>query len=152
MPHKKNPDVFELIRGKCNKLQALPYELTLITNNLPSGYHRDLQLVKEGLIPSVSTLKSCLDMMVFSIENIRITENIVADDKYKYIFSVEEVNTMVQSGTPFRDAYKVVGEKIQKGEFKPSLKVNHTHIGSVGNLGLDRIKAKMESLFASKIF
>jgi argininosuccinate lyase len=147
MPHKKNPDVFELIRGKCNKLQALPYELTLITNNLPSGYHRDLQLVKEGLIPSVSTLKSCLDMMVFSLENIRITENIVSDDKYKYIFSVEEVNAMVQSGTPFRDAYKVVGEKIQKGEFKPNLKVNHTHIGSVGNLGLDKIKAKMGRLF-----
>ena len=148
MPHKKNPDVFELIRGKCNKLQALPYELTLITNNLPSGYHRDLQLVKEGLIPSVSTLKSCLDMMVFSLENIRITENIVSDAKYKYIFSVEEVNTMVQSGVPFRDAYKVVGEKIQNGEFKPNLKVNHTHIGSVGNLGLERIKAKMEGLFS----
>jgi argininosuccinate lyase len=148
MPHKKNPDVFELIRGKCNKLQALPYELTLITNNLPSGYHRDLQLVKEGLIPSVSTLKSCLDMMVFSLENIRITENIVSDAKYKYIFSVEEVNAMVQSGVPFRDAYKVVGEKIQNGEFKPNLKVNHTHIGSVGNLGLERIKAKMEGLFS----
>jgi argininosuccinate lyase len=148
MPHKKNPDVFELIRGKCNKLQALPYELTLITNNLPSGYHRDLQLVKEGLIPSVSALKSCLDMMVFSLENIRITENIVSDAKYKYIFSVEEVNAMVQSGVPFRDAYKVVGEKIQNGEFKPNLKVNHTHIGSVGNLGLERIKAKMEGLFS----
>lgn len=147
MPHKKNPDVFELIRGKCNKLQALPYELTLITNNLPSGYHRDLQLVKEGLIPSVSTLKSCLDMMVFSLENIIITENIVADEKYKYIFSVEEVNALVQEGTPFRDAYKIVGAKIAAGEFKPDLEVNHTHIGSVGNLALDKIKAKMEALY-----
>ena len=148
MPHKKNPDVFELIRGKCNKLQALPYELTLITNNLPSGYHRDLQLVKEGLIPSVSTLKSCLDMMVFSLENIIITENIVSDDKYKYIFSVEEVNALVQAGTPFRDAYKIVGAKIQNGEFKPDLNVNHTHIGSVGNLRLDLIKEKMEELYS----
>jgi len=147
MPHKKNPDVFELIRGKCNKLQALPYELTLITNNLPSGYHRDLQLVKEGLIPSVSTLKSCLDMMVFSLENIIVTENIVEDEKYKYIFSVEEVNALVQNGTPFRDAYKIVGAKIQKGEFKPNLEVKHTHIGSVGNLGLDKIVAKMEANF-----
>jgi argininosuccinate lyase len=148
MPHKKNPDVFELIRGKCNKLQALPFELTLITNNLPSGYHRDLQLVKEGLIPSVSTLKSCLDMMIFSLENIIITENIVSDDKYKYIFSVEEVNALVQAGTPFRDAYKIVGAKIQSGEFKPDLNVNHTHIGSVGNLRLDLIKAKMEALYS----
>jgi len=148
MPHKKNPDVFELIRGKCNKLQALPFELTLITNNLPSGYHRDLQLVKEGLIPSVSTLKSCLDMMIFSLENIIITENIVSDDKYKYIFSVEEVNSLVQAGTPFRDAYKIVGAKIQSGEFKPDLNVNHTHIGSVGNLRLDLIKAKMEELYS----
>ena len=146
MPHKKNPDVFELIRGKCNKLQALPYELTLITNNLPSGYHRDLQLVKEGLIPSVSTLKSCLDMLVFSLANIQVTENIVADDKYKYIFSVEEVNALVQAGTPFRDAYKIVGAKIEAGEFKPDLNVNHTHIGSVGNLALDRIKSKMDEL------
>tara|TARA_B100000809_G_scaffold32497_1_gene28353 strand:- start:18961 stop:20268 length:1308 start_codon:yes stop_codon:yes gene_type:complete len=148
MPHKKNPDVFELIRGKCNKLQALPFELTLITNNLPSGYHRDLQLVKEGLIPSVSTLKSCLDMMIFSLENIIITENIVSDDKYKYIFSVEEVNALVKAGTPFRDAYKIVGAKIQSGEFKPDLNVNHTHIGSVGNLRLDLIKEKMEELYS----
>ena len=145
MPHKKNPDVFELIRGKCNKLQALPYELTLITNNLPSGYHRDLQLVKEGLIPSISTLKSCLDMLVFSLENIIVTENIVSDDKYKYIFSVEEVNALVQAGTPFRDAYKIVGAKIEAGEFNPDLAVKHTHIGSVGNLALDKIKAKMDA-------
>lgn len=147
MPHKKNPDVFELIRGKCNKLQALPYELTLITNNLPSGYHRDLQLVKEGLIPSVSTLKSCLDMMVFSLENIIVTEDIVSDDKYKYIFSVEAVNALVQAGTPFRDAYKIVGQEIAAGKFEPNKEVKHTHIGSVGNLALDQIQEKMNAAF-----
>ncbi len=147
MPHKKNPDVFELIRGKCNKLQALPYELTLITNNLPSGYHRDLQLVKEGLIPSVSTLKSCLDMMVFSLENIIVTEDIVSDDKYKYIFSVEAVNALVQAGTPFRDAYKIVGEEIAEGKFEPNKEVKHTHVGSVGNLALDQIQEKMNAAF-----
>ena len=147
MPHKKNPDVFELIRGKCNKLQALPYELTLITNNLPSGYHRDLQLVKEGLIPSVSTLKSCLDMMVFSLENIIVTEDIVSDDKYKYIFSVEAVNALVQAGTPFRDAYKIVGQEIAAGKFEPKKEVKHTHIGSVGNLALDQIQEKMNAAF-----
>lgn len=147
MPHKKNPDVFELIRGKCNKLQALPYELTLITNNLPSGYHRDLQLVKEGLIPSVSTLKSCLDMMVFSLENIIVTEDIVSDDKYKYIFSVEAVNALVQAGTPFRDAYKIVGQEIAEGKFEPNKEVKHTHVGSVGNLALDQIQEKMNAAF-----
>ena len=147
MPHKKNPDVFELIRGKCNKLQALPYVLTLITNNLPSGYHRDLQLVKEGLIPSVSTLKSCLDMMVFSLENIIVTENIVSDDKYKYIFSVEAVNALVQAGTPFRDAYKIVGQEIAAGKFEPNKEVKHTHVGSVGNLALDQIQEKMNAAF-----
>jgi argininosuccinate lyase len=147
MPHKKNPDVFELIRGKCNKLQALPYELTLITNNLPSGYHRDLQLVKEGLIPSVSTLKSCLDIMVFSLENIIVTEDIVSDDKYKYIFSVEAVNALVQAGTPFRDAYKIVGQEIAEGKFEPNKEVKHTHVGSVGNLALDQIQEKMNAAF-----
>ena len=147
MPHKKNPDVFELIRGKCNKLQALPYELTLITNNLPSGYHRDLQLVKEGLIPSVSTLKSCLDMMVFSLENIIVTEDIVSDDKYKYIFSVEAVNALVQAGTPFRDAYKIVGQEIAAGKFETNKEVKHTHVGSVGNLALDQIQEKMNAAF-----
>ncbi|MDG1504512.1 MAG: argininosuccinate lyase [Flavicella sp.] len=147
MPHKKNPDVFELIRGKCNKLQALPYELTLITNNLPSGYHRDLQLVKEGLIPSVSTLKSCLDMMVFSLENIIVTKDIVSDDKYKYIFSVEAVNALVQAGTPFRDAYKIVGQEIAEGKFEPNKEVKHTHVGSVGNLALDQIQEKMNAAF-----
>lgn len=147
MPHKKNPDVFELIRGKCNKVQALPYELSLITNNLPSGYHRDLQLVKEGLIPSVSTLMSCLEMMVFSLENISVTKDILSDERYRYVFSVEAVNALVQKGTPFREAYKIVGQQIAEGKFTPDKKVHHTHVGSLGNLALDQIEAKMKAVF-----
>ena len=142
MPHKKNPDVFELIRGKCNKLQALPYEFTLISNNLPSGYHRDLQLLKEGLIPSFSTLKACLEMLTYSLKNIKVRTNIVEEEKYLYLFSVEEVNKLVQNGTPFRDAYKQVGRDINDGTFNPDKSVNHTHKGSVGNLCLDEIVAK----------
>ncbi|MCF6348231.1 MAG: argininosuccinate lyase [Flavobacteriaceae bacterium] len=145
MPHKKNPDVFELIRGKCNALQALPYELTLITNNLPSGYQRDLQLLKESLLPAIQTLKSCLEMMVFSIENIIVNETILEDKKYDYLFTVEEVNKLVQEGVAFRDAYKIVGAKVEKGEFKPNKEVNHTHIGSIGNLCLDKINDKMKN-------
>ena len=143
MPHKKNPDVFELIRGKCNKIQALPYELTLITSNLPSGYHRDLQLLKEGLIPAIQNLKSCLEIFTFSLESIRVNDDILNDSKYDYLFTVEEVNELVQKGTPFRDAYKIVGEKVEKGEFKPNKKVKHEHIGSIGNLALDQIQDKM---------
>jgi len=142
MPHKKNPDVFELIRGKCNKLQALPYEFTLITNNLPSGYHRDLQLLKEGLIPAFSTLKSCLEMLTYSLKNIQVNTAILEDEKYNYLFSVEEVNALVQKGIPFREAYKIVGKKIQEGTFKPDKKVHHTHLGSLGNLCLDDIVEK----------
>ena len=144
MPHKKNPDVFELIRGKCNKIQALPYELTLIINNLPSGYHRDLQLLKEGLIPSIQALKSCLEMFTFSLSTIEVNKNIVDKKIYDYLFTVEEVNKLVQDGVPFRDAYKIVGGKVGDGSFMPNKEVVHTHIGSVGNLSLDRIKAKME--------
>ena len=144
MPHKKNPDVFELIRGKCNKIQSLPFELTMITNNLPSGYHRDLQLLKEGLIPSIQSLKSCLEMFTFSLSNIEVNKNIVDQKIYDYLFTVEEVNKLVQEGVPFRDAYKIVGGKVVKGGFIPDKNVVHTHIGSVGNLALDRIKAKME--------
>ena len=143
MPHKKNPDVFELIRGKCNKIQALPYELTLISNNLPSGYHRDLQLLKEGLIPSIQALKACLEMFTFSLSSIEVNKNIVDQKIYDYLFTVEEVNRLVQEGVPFRDAYKIVGGKVVDGDFMPDKKVVHTHIGSVGNLALDRIKAKM---------
>jgi len=144
MPHKKNPDIFELIRGKCNKIQALPFELTLITNNLPSGYHRDLQLLKEGLLPAIQTLKSCLEMFTYSLENIQINKDILQDEKYSYLFSVEEVNKLVQNGTPFRDAYKIIGKKIIDGEFEPDKKVKHTHLGSIGNLALDEISKKMK--------
>ncbi|OIQ41823.1 MAG: argininosuccinate lyase [Bacteroidetes bacterium MedPE-SWsnd-G1] len=149
MPHKKNPDVFELIRGKCNKLQALPYELTLISNNLPSGYHRDLQLLKEGIVPAIQTLKSCLEMITFSMEQIQVNDDILSDDKYLYLFSVEEVNKLVQNGTPFRDAYKIVGKNIGDGNFNPEKKVNHTHEGSIGNLCLNEIVGKMENALKS---
>ena len=142
MPHKKNPDVFELIRAKCNKLQALPYEFTLITNNLPSGYHRDLQLLKEGLIPSFSTLKSCLEMLTYSLENIKVSDAILVDDKYKYLFTVEEVNKLVQQGIPFRDAYKIIGKQVNDGTFETDKKVMHTHKGSIGNLCLEEIVKK----------
>lgn len=142
MPHKKNPDVFELIRGKCNKLQALPYEFTLITNNLPSGYHRDLQLLKEGLIPAFSTLKSCLEMLTYSLKNIKVNNTILEDRKYNNLFSVEAVNKLVQSGVPFRDAYKIVGKEVVEGNFNPDRNLNHTHIGSLGNLCLDEIVQK----------
>jgi argininosuccinate lyase len=145
MPHKKNPDVFELIRGKCNKIQALPYELTLITSNLPSGYHREFQLLKEGLIPAIQNLKSCLEIFTFSLKSIRVNDDILNDSKYDYLFTVEEVNELVQQGVPFRDAYKLVGEKVEKGEFEPKKQVDHKHIGSIGNLALDKIQAKMDT-------
>lgn len=144
MPHKKNPDVFELIRGKCNKIQALPYELTLITSNLPSGYHRDLQLLKEGMIPAIQSMKACLEMFTFSLESIQVNKNILDDNKYDYLFTVEEVNELVQNGTPFRDAYKIVGAKVNDGKFNPNKQVKHTHLGSVGNLGLEEIRNKMK--------
>ena len=134
MPHKKNPDVFELIRGKCNSLQALPTEITLLTTNLPSGYHRDLQLLKEKLFPAFQTIKDCLQMTHLMLSNIQVKDNILTDEKYKYLFSVEEVNKLVLSGVPFRDAYKKVGQEIEAGKFDYTPKVNHTHEGSIGNL------------------
>lgn len=143
MPHKKNPDVFELIRGKCNALQALPYELTLITNNLPSGYHRDLQLLKEGLLPAIQTLKSCIEMITFSLENVKVNNTILDDKKYDYLFTVEEVNNLVQQGIAFRDAYRMIGEQVQEGKFKTDKVVNHKHEGSIGNLCLKEITDKM---------
>lgn len=147
MPHKKNPDIFELIRGKCNKIQALPYELTLITNNLPSGYHRDLQLLKEGLFPALQTLKSCLEMAVFTIKEIKVNDNILEDKKYDYLFTVDALNELVTSGIPFRDAYKIVGEQVDNGTFVSPKATQHTHEGSINNLCLDEITAKMEQLF-----
>jgi len=144
MPHKKNPDVFELIRGKCNKLQALPMELTLIQNNLTSGYHRDLQMLKESFVPAIATLKSCLEMTLFMFENVQINTDVIQDDMYKYAFSVEEVNKRVLEGMPFRDAYKEVGLEIHNGNFDPVREANHTHIGSVGNLRNDLLVDKMD--------
>lgn len=147
MPHKKNPDIFELIRGKCNKIQALPYELTLITNNLPSGYHRDLQLLKEGLFPALQTLKSCLEMAVFTIKEIKVNNNILDDKKYDYLFTVDALNELVTNGIPFRDAYKIVGEQVDNGTFTSPKATYHTHEGSINNLCLEEITAKMEKLF-----
>lgn len=140
MPHKKNPDVFELTRAKCNKLQGLPTEITLITNNLPSGYFRDLQIIKEIFIPSFEEINDCLAMTNRMISEIIVNQNILDDDKYLYIFSVEEVNRLVLEGVPFRDAYKQVGLDIEKGKFKHNKKVVHTHEGSIGNPCNDQIE------------
>ena len=141
MPHKKNPDVFELIRTKCNKLQVAPNELTLLTSNLPSGYHRDLQLTKEVIFPAVATIKDCLGMSTYMLKNIHVNENILEDKKYDHLYTVDEVNKLVQAGSSFRDAYKAVGEQIKKGTYKPSKKLNHTHEGSINNLCNKEIKA-----------
>ncbi|MEQ1587982.1 MAG: argininosuccinate lyase, partial [Cyclobacteriaceae bacterium] len=148
MPHKKNPDVFELIRAKCNALQALPNELTLLTSNLPSGYHRDLQLLKEKLFPAISTLKDCLRMTHLMISAIQVKVNILTDEKYKYLFSVEEVNKLVLSGVPFRDAYKKIGMDIEQGKFTYSTKVHHTHEGSIGNLMNDHVNENFKNVLA----
>ena len=145
MPHKKNPDVFEIIRGRCNQLMALPNDITLMTANLPSGYHREMQLLKEVLFPSIQNLKDCLRMTVLMLENISVKKDILEDEKYKFLFSVEEVNKLVLSGQPFRDAYKKVGMDIKKGQYSPGTKVNHTHEGSIGNLNLKEIGALMNS-------
>jgi len=149
MPHKKNPDVWEIMRGKCNRLQALPNDVAMMTTNLPSGYHRELQLLKELLFPAFTDLKNCLHMATFMLQNISINKDILNDPKYAYLFSVEEVNRMVLSGTPFRDAYKQVGAAIEKGEFNPDKSVNHTHEGSIGNLGNEHIVAGMDNLLKS---
>ena len=139
MPHKKNPDVFEIIRGKCNKLQALPNEIALITGNLPSGYHRDLQVVKESFLPAFQELQSCLGMMKYMLQNIIVKDDILKDKKYGYLFSVEVVNNEVLQGVPFREAYKKVGSAIADGSFTPPATVNHTHEGSIGNLNNENI-------------
>lgn len=140
MPHKKNPDVFELIRSRCNKIQALPTEIAMMTTNLPVGYHRDLQLLKENLFPAFQSLNDCLEIATFMLENIEIKSNILKDPKYDYLFSVEVVNNEVLKGIPFREAYKNIGLAIEDGSFQPSKEVNHTHEGSIGNLCNDQIK------------
>jgi argininosuccinate lyase len=146
MPHKKNPDVFELIRGKCNKIQAVPNQLAMLTTNLPSGYHRELQLTKEIIVPAIQELKSCLEMMMFSIKSIQVKPNILDDKKYDYLFSVDTLNDLVLSGVPFRDAYKQIGQQIADGTFKPKREIDHTHAGSLGNLCLEEIRRKMEAV------
>ena len=146
MPHKKNPDIFELIRGKCNAMQALPTQLTLLTTNLPSGYHRELQLAKGPIIDGIQELKACLDMLLFSLPKIEVTPNITDQKKYDYLFSVDTLNAKVQDGMPFRDAYRELGTAIDAGNYQPNRSVAHTHIGSIGNLGLDAIKKKMDAL------
>ena len=152
MPHKKNPDVFELIRARCNKIQALPHEIALMTTNLPSGYHRDLQLLKENLFPAFASLNECIEMTAFMLKSIRIRENILKDEQYAYLFSVDAVNAQVLNGVPFRDAYKNVGSAIEKGEFKPPTMVNHTHEGSIGNLCNDEISAVFKTTIKSFSF
>lgn len=149
MPHKKNPDVFELIRAKCNKVQAVPNQLILVANNLPSGYHRDLQLVKEIIVPALQDIKACLEMMTFSLEQVKVNTAILKDPKYDYLFSVDTLNEMVKNGMPFRDAYKTMGQAIENGNFKPKKDIRHTHEGSLGNLCLKEIKVKMEKVLNS---
>lgn len=147
MPHKKNPDIFELIRGKANKIQSLPYELTLITNNLPSGYHREFQLLKEGLFPAIQNLKSCLEMTRYALQDIEVKEAILNDPKYNYLFTVDALNELVVQGIPFRDAYKIIAGQLENGTFKAPEKTKHTHEGSINNLCLKEIQTKMESAY-----
>lgn len=144
MPHKKNPDVFEIMRGKCNRLQGLPNEVALLTTNLPLGYNRDLQLLKDIIFPATDELVNCLDMAEFMLRHIKVNKDILSDAKYDYLFTVEDVNRLALSGMPFRDAYKTVGMQVQRGEYKPTRSVHHTHEGSIGNLCNDRIAAKMQ--------
>ena len=146
MPHKKNPDVFELTRAKCNKLQSLPQQIMMIANNLPSGYFRDLQIIKEVFLPAFQELKDCLQMTTYIINKIKVNEEILNDDKYLYIFSVEEVNRLAREGMPFRDAYKKVGLDIEAGKFTHNKQVNHTHEGSIGNLCNEQITSLMQQV------
>jgi argininosuccinate lyase len=146
MPHKKNPDVFELLRAKCNRLQAAPNEMTLLCNNLPSGYHRDMQLTKDILFPAVDSMKECLSMLIYCLEDIRVRKDILNDAKFNDLFSVEEINKLVVSGIPFRDAYKMVGEQINNASFNPDRSLSHSHEGSINNLCTAEIKSRMEIL------
>jgi argininosuccinate lyase len=152
MPHKKNPDVFELIRSYCNRIKALPNEIMMMTTNLPSGYHRDLQLLKEHLFPAFAQLNNCIEMASLMIQNMEVKKDILEDAKYQYLFSVEEVNKLVLTGMPFRDAYKQVGAAIESGKFTYSTALSHTHEGSMGNLGTAIIGEKMKAVVAEMGF
>lgn len=147
MPHKKNPDVLELIRSRCNKIVALPNEIALVTTNLPSGYHRDLQLLKENLFPAFTSLKECMDALVLMLDEIQVNTNIMADPKYDYLFSVEVVNKMVLEGMPFREAYKEIGLSIEKGNYEPLKDIQHTHQGSIGNLMNEEVKKAFDAVY-----
>jgi len=149
MPHKKNPDVFELTRAKCNQIQSIPQQITLITNNLPSGYFRDLQIIKEVFLPSFDELSDCLGMVQMMMREVKVNENILDDDKYNLLFSVEKVNELVLQGVPFRDAYKQVGLEIEAGNFTPNKTVHHTHEGSIGNLCNDQIESLKQSILSN---
>lgn len=149
MPHKKNPDVFELVRSHCNKIQAIPYQISLMTNNLPSGYFRDLQILKEVFIPAFQELSDCIHIAGFAIDHMKVNTNVMDDDRYKYVYSVEDVNKLVMQGVPFRDAYKQIGTQINAGTYEPTKEVNHTHAGSLGNLCLDEIAEKMVNVLES---
>ena len=143
MPHKKNPDVFELIRGKCNLVQGLPHQLALLSSNLPSGYHREMQLAKGPIIEAIQEIKSCLEMMCFSLKSIEVVDQ-SHNEKYENMYSVDTLNEWVKEGMPFREAYQKMGKLIAEGSFIPNKSLNHTHIGSIGNLQLDAIRAKMK--------
>jgi len=144
MPHKKNPDVFEMIRGRCNRLQSTPNEIALLTTNLPAGYHRDMQLLKDILFPAAAEIRRTLAMCTFMVERLRVNDRILDDPRYDYLFTVEEVNRMVLQGVPFREAYRRVGRAVETGEYRPVREVHHTHAGSIGNLCTDRIREKMD--------
>lgn len=149
MPHKKNPDVWELIRAKCNRLQAVPNEFSLLLTNLPSGYHRDLQLTKEILFPAFTEIQNCLNIASFMLEHISVNENILNDPKYDYLFTVDAVNKLVQEGKPFRDAYVAIGLEVESGKFKKPGSISHTHTGSIGNPGNEKIKLNFEKQIAA---
>ena len=152
MPHKKNPDVFELIRAKCNRIQALPNDIILLTNNLPSGYFRDMQILKEMLFPAFTEIKDCMDMLTFMVEHIIVNRNILDDDRYRYLFSVEMLNKLALGGMPFRDAYQQIGKEISENRFKPEKRIEHTHEGSIGNLCNKEIQTKIDAVLAGFTF
>ncbi|WP_290137372.1 argininosuccinate lyase [Paramuribaculum intestinale] len=144
MPHKKNPDVFEIMRGKCNRMQAIPNEIALLTANLPLGYNRDLQLLKDIIFPATTELRSCLEMADFMLQHIRVRADILDDPRYDYLFTVEDVNRLTLSGTPFREAYRTIGHQVQEGTYRPTREIHHTHAGSIGNLCNAEIALKMQ--------
>ena len=149
MPHKKNPDVFEIMRAKCNRLQSLPNEIALMTTNLPLGYQRDFQLLKDVLFPAFSEMAACLQLCDVMLQHIRINRDILADPRYDYLFTVEDVNRLVLSGTPFREAYREVGMQVQQGTYRPTRTVHHTHEGSIGNLCTDQVRQKFNDVIQS---